>query len=76
MKKVKQWFLGILLSAFGGYNCLIVYGMYTSFVGMMETTGEKFVANFVLFVLCLLITLFMPYLMFCAIKDGVKQEFK
>ena len=76
MKKVKQWSLGIVLSAFGGYNCLIVYEIYESFVKMMESTGKAFLGNFILFVVCLLMTLFMPYLMFYTIKDGVKQELK
>lgn len=76
MKKIKQWFIGCVVSLFGGYIYLMGYGVFVSFVGMMESTGKGFVGNFIMFVLCLLIVLFLPYLMFHAIKDGVKEEFK
>jgi len=76
MKKIKQWFIGIVFSIWGGYHCLVAYGIFKTFTNMINLTGKDFIVNFILFILLLLVISVLPYTMFHAIKDGVKEELK
>lgn len=76
MKKFQQWLTGFVIVVVGGYICFLGYGAVKTFINMMEQTGKEFVANFSLFIICILAVVFLPYAVFHIIKDGVKEELK
>lgn len=76
MKKIKQWFIGLLISIYGASVILCFVGTTMYFIGMMNSTGLEFIGHFIGFVVLLTLSIFMPYVCFKQMQDGVKEEFK
>ena len=76
MKRIKQWFIGLIFSLCGTSIILCFVGTVVNFIGMMNSIGKEFVGHFISFVLFLIISIFMPYIYFKGIQDGVKEKFK
>ena len=76
MKKIKQWFVGLLLAAYGGVICYLGVGAVFNFISMMNTTGKEFVGYFLYFLFELCLFSILPYILFKQIEDGVKDSLK
>lgn len=69
MKKIKQWFFGLVIAMYGVAIGLCFVGVVASFGDMMNSVGVEFVGNFIMFVICLTFTVFLPYICFHQMKD-------
>lgn len=74
--KVKQWFAGMMISILGyaAFDCGL--SIIRAFMDMMSLTGMEFVEVFAIFVLSILGFVFIPYIVFHLIKDGVQDKWK
>ena len=75
-KKIIQWLCGLLLTAYGGCFCALIFGLVKAFIDMMNSTGVEFIGHFVVFIIALLASIFAPYILFHITKDGVQDKFK
>lgn len=75
-KKITQWFCGLMICIMGccvgGAGVCAVEG----FIGMMNNTGKEFIGYFAEFIIMLLVFIFIPYVIFHIMKDGVRDKFK
>ena len=76
MKKIKQWFVGLFIGIYGASIILCFICTIMFFIGMMNSVGEKFIGSFIGFIFFLILDVFMPYICFKQMQDGVKEEFK
>lgn len=76
MKRIKQWFIGLIFASFGYVIINSVIGVICFFIDMMNTVGKEFVINFFMFLLFLVLSLTCPYILFMEVKDGVKDKYK
>lgn len=75
-KKITQWFIGLTVSIWGLCNCSLGVGVVANFLNMVKTTGKESIGHFLVFVFCLLAFIFLPYVMFKIVADGVEDKFK
>lgn len=75
-KKIIQWFIGLVFSAYGLSVCATGYLCVLSFMEMMNTVGRQFVGYFLAFIFCLLLFLFLPYLMFKMVEGGLTDKYR
>ena len=75
-KKITQWFIGLVFSVFGLSICGTAYGCGYAFTGMVTTIGRQSVGYFLAFIFCLLLFLFLPYLMFKMVEGGITDKYK
>lgn len=76
MKRIKQWFIGFIISLCGASIILCFVSTVVCFIYMMNSIGKEFVGCFISFVLSLILSIFMPYIFFKGMQDGVKEKFK
>ena len=76
MKKIKQWFVGLLTAIYGGMICYLGIGVVLNFISMMNSTGKEFVGYFLYFLFELFLFLILPYIFFKQIEDGVNKKWK
>ena len=75
-KKIKQWFIGLLLVVHGGTICCLGVGIVFTFINMMNTTGKEFIGNFLFFLFEVFGFLILPYVFFKQVEDGVQNRWK
>lgn len=75
-KKIMQWFIGLTLCVLGLFVCAIGIDMVISFIEMINATGIKCAGYFIRFIFMLLLFIFMPYMVYKEVEDGVQDRFK
>ncbi len=75
-KKIKQWFCGFAFCLLGLAVCAVGIDMVFSFMEMINVTGMKCIGYLIRFVFMLLLFIFMPYIVFKEIEDGVQDRWK
>lgn len=76
MKKIKQWFCGILISLYGTIVIICFVALVFNFICMMNTSGWEFVGYFCSFIFDLGLCVFMPYTMFLQFEDSICDRWK
>ena len=76
MKKIKQWFCGLIMALYGASIILCFVALVFNFISMMNSNGWEFVGYFVSFIFDLGLCVFMPYVLFLQIQDGVHDRWK
>lgn len=76
MKKIKQWLCGFLIALYGTLIILCFVALVFNFISMMNTSGWEFVGYFCSFMFDIGLCVFMPYVCFLQMQDGVKDSLK
>ena len=76
MKKIKQWFAGLLISIYGGMICYTGVGVVLNFISMAHSTGKEFVGYFIYFLFELSLFIVLPYICFKQFEDSVHDRWK
>lgn len=76
MKKIKQWFFGFVMALYGTLIILCFVALVFNFINMMNTSGWEFIGYFCSFIFDIGLCMFMPYVLFWQIQDGVQDSLK
>lgn len=76
MKKIKQWFIGLIFALYGTLITACFVAVVLNFIAMMNSVGWEFAGYFCSFIFDLALSVFMPYICFKQIADGVKDKYK
>lgn len=73
MKKIKEWFIGLVLAFIGGGICLSGVGAVLDFLNMLISNGKDFIWHFINFTTHLLILIFAPHILFTEVKEYIND---